>query len=168
MACIFPNCKNNEVKGEFCLQHGKLFGSVVKKVKAGKIKTKKELTLPELITKAQTVFNKWIRNRDQDLTCITCGRYKIEHACHFYPAGKVTALRFNEDNVAGGCRQCNFYGHGELALFRLKLKQRIGEERLAELDRIALEQKTKKYEREELEELIKKYGIKKSKERSAA
>ncbi len=62
---------------------------------------------------------------------------KIEHASHFYSAGKHTALRFNEDNVHGSCLQCNYFKHGNLIPYRINLEHRIGKERLDLLDGLA-------------------------------
>lgn len=118
---------------------------------------KKQITLPRLLAKAQKVFNAWIRNRDKDSSCISCGKYKIEHACHFYSAGQYSALRFNEDNVNGGCLACNYYKHGELNFYRIHIEKRIGKDRLALLDSTATRNRTKKWSREELQWIIKNY-----------
>ena len=40
-------------------------------------------TLPKLKKKAQDTFNKWIRNRDAGLGCISCGA-DIDHAGHYF------------------------------------------------------------------------------------
>lgn len=122
--------------------------------------TKKQISLPRLIIKTQKVFNTYIRKRDQDKPCITCGRYKIEHACHFYSAGHFSALRFNEDNVHGGCLQCNYFKHGAGNEYRRNLAIRIGEQRLSILDSVATRHRFKKWQRFELEEIIKQYKLK--------
>ncbi len=122
-------------------------------------KTKKIVPLPKLLAKAQNIFNAWIRERDKDACCITCGRYQIEHACHFYSAGGYPALRFNEDNVFGGCLQCNYFKHGNLNLYRQHLEKRIGPDRLAILDSVATRNRFKKYERYELEIIINHYKL---------
>lgn len=120
-------------------------------------KQKKQLSLPKLLQKAQTVFNAYIRKRDADKPCITCGKYKIEHACHFYSAGHYSALRFNEDNVHGGCLQCNYFKHGAGNEYRRNLIKRIGEVRILMLDSIATRQRLKKWQRFELEIIITEY-----------
>lgn len=117
----------------------------------------KQLGHKELLAKAQKTFNAFIRKRDAGLPCITCGRFKIEHACHFYPAGQVTALRFNEDNVHGGCLQCNYFKHGNLNLYRMHIEKRIGIDRLNLLDSVGTRRGVKKWDRTELELIIKKY-----------
>jgi len=118
---------------------------------------KKPLPLPKLMQKAQRIFNSYIRKRDQDKPCITCGKYKIEHACHFYSAGHYSALRFNEDNVHGGCLQCNYFKHVSGNEYRRNLAKRIGDQRVLLLDATATRQRVKKWQRFELEEIIKQY-----------
>lgn len=120
-------------------------------------KTKKIISLPRLMAKTQRIFNAWIRNRDSEKSCITCGKYKIEHACHFYSSGGYPALRFDPNNVHGGCLACNYYKHGSLNLFRQHLEQRIGKDKLALLDSTATRHGIKKYSRLELEIIIQTY-----------
>lgn len=122
------------------------------------IKTKKLISLPKLLAKAQRIFNQAIRDRDKDLPCVTCGNYKIEHACHFYSAGQYPALRFHPDNVHGGCISCNFYRHGELNFYRQHIEKRIGSDKLALLDSTATRHRFKKWSRFELELIIKEYS----------
>lgn len=122
---------------------------------------KKELSYQKLLAKAQKIFNAWIRDRDQDKCCITCGKPLIEHACHFYPAGQYTALRFNENNVHGGCLQCNFFKHGNLNFYRKNLILRIGQQKVELLDAAATRQRVKKWSRWELEEICERYKLKK-------
>jgi len=119
---------------------------------------KKQITLPGLIKKAQKVFNAFIRERDKDRSCITCGKYKIEHACHFYSAGQYPALRFNTDNVHGGCLSCNYFKHGELHFYRDHLEKRIGKDRLALLDSTATRNRVRKWSRVDLGLIISIYS----------
>ncbi len=121
------------------------------------MKAKKQISYPALMQKAQRIFNEFIRQRDADKTCITCGKYKIEHACHFYSAGHYTGLRFNEDNVHGGCLQCNYFKHGAGNEYRRNIELRIGEQRLLLLDSTATRQRFKKWSRLELEIIITEY-----------
>lgn len=121
------------------------------------IKRKKQ-TLPALLKKAQTVFNKWIRERDKDCGCITCNTGGVEHACHFYSAGHYSALRFNEDNVHGGCLRCNYFKHGSGVDYRRRIENKIGLQRLQLLDSVATRNPVKKWSRTELEIIIQMYG----------
>ncbi len=84
--------------------------------------------------KAQEVFNKWIRERDKDQPCISCGSWNTAHASHYFSAGKHNHLRFDEDNVHISCVFCNTFEHGNLINYRHELIKRIGIERLEALE----------------------------------
>lgn len=123
------------------------------------IKTKKIISLPKLIQKAQKCFNAFIRERDKDCGCITCNSGSIEHACHFYSAGHYSALRFNENNCHGGCLRCNYFKHGATGDYRRRLENKIGLQKLQLLDSVATRNPIKRWSRLELEEIIKTYKI---------
>ena len=63
------------------------------------IENLKKKQLSKLIAIAVTHFHKYIRRRDQDKPCISCGKYTLLQAGHFYSAGGNPVVRFNEDNV---------------------------------------------------------------------
>lgn len=111
------------------------------------------------IQKTQKAFNAYIRKRDQDKGCISCHTYKIEHASHYFAAGKYTALRFHEDNVHGSCLRCNYFMHGNLVNYRKNLIGRIGKDRLELLEGLAL-RIVKKWSTLELQEIEKEYKTK--------
>lgn len=93
--------------------------------------------LKQLKEKAREVFNKWIRTRDKDQVCITCGG-KVEHAAHLYSANIFWWLEFDEVNVNGSCRNCNFYGHPvDFDKHAFNVMIRHGEDKIAELKRSA-------------------------------
>ncbi|WP_371878107.1 recombination protein NinG [Chitinophaga nivalis] len=87
-----------------------------------------------LLREAETVFNRYIRQRDsQDgyFKCISCQEYKPVskmHAGHFMSAGHHTAVRFNEDNVHGQCEKCNTFLHGNLISYQENLIKKIGQD----------------------------------------
>ena len=114
--------------------------------------------LPKLKKKAQGTFNKWIRLRDGKLGCVSCGN-AVEHAGHYFSSGHHSALTFDEQNCHGQCLRCNNFLHGNLNYYRIGLVERYGEEYV-----IKLESKSKnairKWDRIELEEIIKKYKVK--------
>ena len=125
-------------------------------------KTKKKMqqdieTVQELMKAAQIVFNKFIRIRDKDKPCISCGS-KLENkfdAGHYFSSGGHKAVTFDEDNVHGQCVACNQWKHGNLIQYQIGIEQRIGGERL-----IALHEKAHqsvKYTRDELRDLITTY-----------
>ncbi len=110
---------------------------------------------PELIKKAQIVFNKFIRERDADKSCISCGS-RVEQAGHFYSAGHYSMLRFHEYNCNGQCVRCNYYLSGNLNQYRINLEKRIGKDSLSTLDTLAVK-RAFKWDRFTLIDIIEKY-----------
>jgi len=121
------------------------------------VKDVKTLSYQLLLKQAQLVFNAWIRKRDKDKGCVSCKSKKVLHASHYYAAGSFLGLRFSEVNAHGSCEQYNTFLYGNLEAYRKELLVRIGAKALAELDRLAAENKRKKYSRCELLEIIAKY-----------
>ena len=112
------------------------------------------------IKKSQTAFNAFIRARDAGLPCISCGcpdGQGKRNACHYRPAGVNTALRFNEDNVHGGCERCNTYQSGNLVNYRIGLIKRIGIEKVEWLES---NHEIKKWTIQELKEIEAHYKAK--------
>tara|TARA_B100000073_G_scaffold323153_1_gene305030 strand:- start:621 stop:1043 length:423 start_codon:yes stop_codon:yes gene_type:complete len=122
-------------------------------------KTLKKKTLLQLKAIATTHFNKFIRNRDKDKPCISCGKYTTLQAGHFYSAGKHSSVRFNEDNVHGQCLSCNYYKSGDLLNYRTNLIEKIGVDRFEKLTfNVELTKQTGyKFDRFFLIEIIEKY-----------
>ena len=61
----------------------------------------------------------------------------------FYSAGNHPSVKFNEDNVHGQCKRCNYFLSGNLLPYRDNLILKIGQERF---DKITLTtQMSKKY-----------------------
>lgn len=120
-----------------------------------KTKTRSE-TLPKLLAKAQAVFNKWIRERDKDKGCISCGA-AVTEAGHYYSQGHHSALRFNEVNTNGQCTRCNRFLHGNLIHYREGIVKRWGQQKLDLLDSAA-RNRVKKWSRVELEAIIREYS----------
>lgn len=109
-------------------------------------------TKPELIKEAQNdAFNPYIRLRDKDKPCISCGRYDWEipdiytggkwDCGHYLSVGSHPELRFNEDNAHKQCKACNG-GSGKYTRknhtvredYRERLIQRIGLARVETLE----------------------------------
>ena len=108
----------------------------------------------------QRVFNEFIRLRDVDLPCISCGRYHNGqyHAGHYRSVGACPELRFNEDNVHKQCSACNSHLSGNILEYRLGLIEKIGLERVEFLER--KDHPPLKLSVEEIKELIKVYRAK--------
>ena len=115
--------------------------------------------IPKLIAKAVLKFHAFIRKRDQGKPCISCGAYTTLQAGHFYSAGNYPALRFDEDNVHGQCKRCNYFLSGNLTEYEKNLRERIGNERVEALHLKAAQYKRQgfKWNRFYLLEVIDKY-----------
>lgn len=115
----------------------------------------KTKTLPQLLKKAQEVFNRFIRERDKDFGCISCGA-GVDHAGHYLSQGHHSALRFNEVNTNGQCLRCNNFLHGNLIKYRQGLVKKVGEQKVLLLENN--KNTIKKWSRTELLAIIQLYG----------
>lgn len=118
------------------------------------------MTLPKLLIKTQKVFNKYIRERDRERGCISCGS-EVTEAGHYFSQGHHSSLRFDEVNVNGQCLRCNRFLHGNLINYRKGLVKRYGEEKIKRMETLVELRKAWKWSRMELEEIIKKYKTQK-------
>jgi len=103
--------------------------NVIKEMKLS-LKTHKDY-----LSDLQKVFNKYIRLRDQNKPCISCGKPltgKFD-AGHLFSVGAYPNIRFNEDNVNGQCVACNQHRHGNVNEYMVNLPKRIGQERFNKL-----------------------------------
>lgn len=100
--------------------------------------TKRALLKPrsKWLKEAQQAFNAFIRARDNNLSCISCGRRHDGqiHAGHYLSTGARPELRFSELNVWAQCAPCNTHLHGNLVLYRAELIRRIGLEAVEQLE----------------------------------
>jgi hypothetical protein len=113
-----------------------------------------------LLKLAQKLFNEYIRSRDKNEPCISCGYVgngRQWHAGHYRPTGRNGQLRFNEMNVHKQCSICNNHLSGNLVKYRESLIKKIGLEMVEELE---CNNEPKKYTVEELRDLILTYKIK--------
>jgi hypothetical protein len=117
---------------------------------------KKSTTLPKLLEKTQKVFNAYIRARDKELGCISCGGL-VEQAGHYHSQGHHSSLRYDLVNTNGQCKRCNMFLHGNLIKYRQGLVERYGESVVLDLEDRANRNRIKKWTRDELETLILMY-----------
>lgn len=129
--------------------------------KKTKSKMKTDLmTLQDYIKLAQITFNKYIRLRDKGNVCISCQKpiNGVKHASHYLSAGGHSAIRFHEDNVWVSCYKCNVMLSGNAVEYRKALINKIGIERVEWLENNGNSEK--KWLKDELQGLIKKYKMK--------
>lgn len=113
------------------------------KVERAETRRRKESikTIPVLIKEAQREFNAYIRFRDAEQPCISCGSPLVPDAAgggfdcgHYRSTGSASHLRFHPDNAHGQCKHCNRWLAGRVADYRIGLLGRIGIERLAAIE----------------------------------
>jgi len=90
---------------------------------------------------AQASFNRYVRVRDSNKPCISCG---IElgkdslggtaDASHYRARGSAPQHRFNLLNVWSSCKRCNRYLSGNLGPYRVELINMIGMDRVEALE----------------------------------
>ena len=85
---------------------------------------------------AQTAFNAFIRQRDNELPCVSCIRFHQGqwHAGHYRTVGGHFELRFEESNCHRQCSVCNNHKSGNIADYRIELVRRIGIEKVEWLE----------------------------------
>jgi len=123
-------------------------------------KTKEALdgikTKSEWLKDAQRWFNKWIRIRDENEPCISCGRnHQGQYHCgHYRSIGSSPHLRFDEKNCNKQCAPCNNHLSGNAIRYREGLIRKIGSE---ELQKLESDQTPKHYTIDDIKEIKAKY-----------
>jgi len=125
------------------------------------IKVRKERlkSRAEHLKDTQTAFNAWVRERDAELPCISCGRHhqgKYD-AGHYRTVGSNPALRFEPLNCHRQCSPCNTQLSGNIVNYRIALVKRIGAEAV---DWLEGPHEPKKYTIEELKAMTADYRAK--------
>lgn len=97
-----------------------------------KVRKEKLKSRAEHMREAQAAFNEWVRLRDSDRPCVSCGRHHEGqyHAGHYRSVGASPELRFEPLNVWKQCAPCNTHLSGNLVNYRLSLLQLIGPEKV--------------------------------------
>lgn len=107
----------------------------------------------KLKQEAQKVVNQYVRLRDKDKPCISCGHTgnRQIHCGHFRPQGNTQQLRYYTLNTFAQCSTCNNHLSGNLVPYRAALVKRFGDEWVEKLE---ANHETKKYTVEYLQKLI--------------
>jgi len=82
---------------------------------------------------AQTAVNAFVRARDSELPCISCGRHHggQYHAGHLLSVGAHPELRFEPLNIHKQCKPCNVDLHGNVLNYEVNLIAKVGAEVVA-------------------------------------
>ncbi len=127
------------------------------------IPKKKLPTITKVKKEARYWFQRWIRLRDLGNKCIyhSCNNYlndlKTFDAAHYLKAELYSNKVFDENNVHGSCKSCNF--RDPTIDYRKGLLLKIGEEQLLKLEEEALVNRDGnfKWDRSNLHDIITKY-----------
>lgn len=83
---------------------------------------------------AQTVINRYVRLRDAHLGCISCNKPANWggqwHCSHFRSVGAAPHIRYNLWNMNRACSVCNNHLSGNIAGYRPKLIEKIGQNKV--------------------------------------
>ena len=124
-----------------------------------KVRKEKLKSRADHLKDTQQAFNAWIRERDAELPCISCGRHHAGqyHSGHYRTVGASPELRFEPLNAWKQCAPCNNHLSGNLINYRISLLQKIGEEKVIWLEG---PHEAKKYTIEELKAMTADYRAK--------
>ena len=113
----------------------------------------------EWLADAQKIFNKFVRLRDANQPCVSCGKpdHGKRDAGHFRSVGSAPHLRFHEDNCHGQCVRCNHFLSGNQREYRRGLIAKIGEQAAEQLE---ADQTPKHYSIDDIKEIIQTYKAK--------
>lgn len=164
-SCLWDFYHNDE-RGKIIYQKSFLPKVSLKLKSLDKAKTKqmKESlkTLGQYEAEAKKVFQKWVRIRDKDLPCVSCGTTKAKdwHGSHFYSANLYSGLIFDERNVHKSCDYCNVFLHGNLLEYRKGLIERYGLNYVESLETESVNKRVYKYTKQELIDIKNLYSEK--------
>ncbi|QXF35222.1 protein NinG [Photorhabdus luminescens] len=98
--------------------------------KKDKLKARRLAVKPRsyFIQQAQRSVNAYIRYRDKDKPCVSCGTCESSRwdAGHYRTTSAAPQLRFDERNIQRQCIVCNQHHSGNLVPYRVELIERIG------------------------------------------
>jgi endogenous inhibitor of DNA gyrase (YacG/DUF329 family) len=121
----------------------------------------KLLTRSDYLKLAQAAFNAYIRYRDDDDACISCGNYTMSDlmgggwdAGHYRSTGSAQHLRVGGFLAALNCHKqcvkCNRFLSGNVAEYRKRLIKKIGQDLV---DKIEADQDSRNYSIEDLQRI---------------
>ncbi|KPW33969.1 hypothetical protein ALO87_03094 [Pseudomonas syringae pv. apii] len=129
-ACAIKDAPRNQAKARKALAQ----------VERSEIKVRKEKlkSRADYAKEAQVVINRYVRLRDAHLGCISCDKPASWggqwHCSHFRSIGAAAHLRFNLWNMNKSCSQCNSHLSGNIMVYRPRLVEKIGAEKVEWLE----------------------------------
>ena len=141
---------------------------LIQRKKEHREKLKEVKPLSHWLKLTQKVVNEYIRHRDKDRACISCGRTdddlstdslrgSVWDAGHFKTVGGHPELRFDTRNINKQCRKCNGFEGGQQKAHELGIAYRYGRDRVEWLNG---PHEPKHYDRHYLERMRKVFNKK--------
>ena len=112
-------------------------------------------SIKSLKRKLDKVFAAYIRQRDANKPCISCGSRGPLQAGHWIKR-QHQSVRWDERNCHGQCVRCNLWLHGNEGAYALALVDKYGRAVVDEL--LTLKRQTVKFGRKDYEELIERFS----------
>lgn len=142
------------------MDKAKKYLAKVEKESDDKIREKLK-TLGKFESEAKTEFQRYIRKRDAELPCISCGTEQTDlwDGGHFKKAELYSGVIFDEMNCHKQCRKCNRFLGGNELNFREGLIVRYGETYVLEIEQKASKLRVYKYTKDQLKEIREKYRL---------
>lgn len=113
-------------------KHQKVARKAIDQRERKEIKVRKEKlkSRADHLKDAQAAVNEFVRLRDKDLPCISCGRHHQGqyHAGHYRTTAAHPELRFELLNINKQCAPCNNHKSGDIVNYRINLVAKIGAE----------------------------------------
>ena len=139
----------------------------IQKSSLAEIRERKQklLTKSDYVKLAQAAFNAYVRFRDRDDACISCGNYVLADQIgggwdcgHYRSTGSAPHLRFGGIraclNAHKQCVKCNRYLSGNVAEYRKGLIKKIGAELV---DAVEADQASRNYTIDDLQRITQIY-----------
>jgi hypothetical protein len=147
-ACAIKDAPRHQAKAQKSLA----------KVERREIKVRKEKlkSRADHLRDTQQAVNEFIRWRDKDLPCVSCGRRHAGqyHAGHYRTTAAHPELRYEPLNIHKQCAPCNNHKSGDIVNYRIELVRRIGAEQVEWLEG---PHEAKRYTVEDLKEIKARY-----------
>lgn len=114
-------------------------------------------TITDYHKTAQQQYNRWVKYRDWEKPCISCGQphdIGARHCSHYRSRAAASSLRYHWANTNMSCAQCNSYKSGNVVPYRVSLVRKYGEDIVQRLEN---NNGTRKWTKEELQRIAKVY-----------
>lgn len=120
---------------------------------------KETQSLNDLRAIARTVFQSWVRLRDENLACISCEKTVTQQldGGHYLKAEIYTGLIFDEINCNKQCCNCNDHLQGNVIEYRKGMIKKYSEDQVNALELKSDLSRVYKFSRYEFQEIISKY-----------